>query len=305
MDFSVDIVEAIRKNRNEGADLLVATYKNRLFQAALGLCGDATMAEDLVFRTFEQVVAKIDTYREKEAFFGWMHTILINYYRMSLRGNVHKNTVPVGGMDEVEKLSGAVAEDAVVAALDGNMLRKAVEQLPSEMREVVVLHYFMDQPVGKIAKILSIAKGTVKSRLYYARLALGIRLGAVLKKPAVAVIAIGFFIAAAFAATFMVAEHPQMAEVDEPIFLYDSPVPFEVGLEEPEGLTLHNASPSKVAEGAERSLDADTAKGDAGRAKSTASLRLADFCSTFKESQSKPLPSFNSTAPNPVTILFR
>ena len=39
-----------------------------------------------------------------------------------------------------------------------------------------------------------------------------------MKKPAVALIAVGLFIAAAFAATFMVAEHPQMAEVAIPLF---------------------------------------------------------------------------------------
>lgn len=306
MNDSVNIVEAIRKNRNTGADVLITAYKNRLYQAALGLCGDSAMAEDLVFRTFEQVVAKIDAYREEEAFFGWMHTILLNYYRMSVRGNMQKNTVPTGGLNEMDGLSGVTGPETVIAPLDGNILRKAVEALTPEMREVVVLHYFMDQPVGKIAKILSIAKGTVKSRLHYARIALGIRLGAVLKKPAVALIAIGFFIVAAFAATFMVTEHPQMAEVDEPIFMDDSPVPFEAGFEEPEGLALHDVLPPPAAKEARHPLGAGAAQNTAaGRAKVSARLRLTDFSSSFREIRSKPLPSFNSTAPNPVVITFR
>ena len=69
MDSSVGIIEAIKKDRTAGAVRLVAEYKDRLYGAALGLCENASEAEDLVFRTFEQVIAKIDTYREDEAFF--------------------------------------------------------------------------------------------------------------------------------------------------------------------------------------------------------------------------------------------
>ncbi len=306
MNDTTDIIEEIRKDRDAGAARLVAEYKDRLYMAAFGLCGDAAIAEDLVFRTFEQVVSKVDAYREEEAFFGWMHTILLNYYRMSVRGQVAKNTVPAGGPNEMATLAGETDADTVVEAIDGDILRKAVERLSPEMREVVVLHYFMDQPVGKIAKILSIATGTVKSRLYYARLALGMMLGVAVKKPAVALIAVGLFIAAAFAATFMVAEHPQMAEVDEPIFMDDSPVPFEAGFEEPEGLTLNDVLPPPAAEGDRHPLCAGAAQNAAaGRAKVSASLRLTDFSSSFREIRSKTLPSFNSTAPNPVVITVR
>ena len=311
MEKSDNIVEAIRKDRKIGAERLVIEYKDRLYGIAFGLCGDAAEAEDLVFRTFEQVIARIDDYHEEDAFFGWMHTILRNYYLMSQRGNVSRKTVPVGGLDEMDEIAGSVDADTVVAAIDGDILRKVVDRLPAEMREVVVLHYFMNQPIGKIAKILSIAKGTVKSRLYYARLAIGMRLGVAIRKPAVALIAAGFFISAAFAATFMVLEHPQLEEVDEPIYLDDASLVFEDGFQD-EGdpvATMDAVSSAAAIACCPTPPDASAVGGHAPacsvRAKVSASFRLKDFRSSFKAVQTKPISSFSSIAANPATIAIR
>ena len=108
-----NIIEDIRKDRAAGADRLVAEYKNRLYNVAYGICGDEHEAEDLVFCTFEQVIAKIDDYQEQDAFFGWMCTILRNYHKMSVRAAVARNTVPSGGLGELAGLIGGTATDGV------------------------------------------------------------------------------------------------------------------------------------------------------------------------------------------------
>lgn len=313
MNESDSIVEMIRKDRRAGAARLVAEYKDRLYGVAYGLCGNVAEAEDLVFRTFEQVIAKIDGYCEEEAFFGWMHTILLNYYRMSVRGSMAKNTVPSGGLNELDGLSGAVGPETVIASLDGDILRQAVESLPKEMREVVVLHYFMDQPLGKIAKMLSIAKGTVKSRLHYARLMLGVRLGVVLRKPTAALIAVSLFLAATVAtAAFVAAEPAVTAEVDEPIFLDDAPLVFEDGFQDEGGCAVRDAATCTAEEGrcvsSRTVIPADVDSRPPAtviRAKVSVSRSIRGFRSCCKAVRSRPLPSFSSTAANPVVVVVR
>ena len=59
--------------------------------------------------------------------------------------------------------------------VDGGIVRQVLERMPEDIREVLLLHYFMDMPVGKIAKFLAMPVDTVKSRLHYARIALAIR----------------------------------------------------------------------------------------------------------------------------------
>ena len=309
MNTSGSIVELIRKDRRTGAERLVAEYKDRLYGIALGLCGNAAEAEDLVFRTFEQVIDKIDGYREDEAFFAWMHTILLNYYRMSVRSGMAKNTVPTGGLNEMDGLSGVAGPETVIAPLDGNILRKAVEALPQEMREVVVLHYFMDQPVAKIAKMLSIAKGTVKSRLHYARLTLGIRLGVALKRPAVVLIAIGLFLAATAATAAFVALAPSpVAEVDEPVFLDDAPLSFEVN--DPDGDdglcdAVPAVQPAETLGRVRESWMTEPAAEARTGTKVSAARKVMGFRPFFRESQSKTLPSFKSTAIDSMSVLLR
>ena len=194
------IVQEILRDREKGAVRLVSEYRERLYSAALALCRNETEAEDLVLKTFEQVIAKIESCRNEKAFYDWMYAILLNFYRKSIHGSMAKNTLPVGGWAEVDMIAGSADDAAAVEALDGDLVKRALESISPEMREVLMLHYFDDQPVRKIAKYLSISDGTVKSRLHYARIALARRLGVELKKPAVALVAAALVLAGIAAA---------------------------------------------------------------------------------------------------------
>ena len=195
-----DIARMILRDRESGASQLEAEYRERLYSVAFALCHDATEAEDLVFRTLERVIEKIETYRERDSFYDWMCVILQNLYRDSCRSKMVRGTMPVGGPAEMEPFAQTVDADTVVEAVDAEITRRALEKIPPQMREVLILHYFMDMSVKQIARTLMVAPGTVMSRLYHARRALAQRLGANLKKPAVAIIAAGLLLLGATAA---------------------------------------------------------------------------------------------------------
>ena len=190
----------ILRDRERGASQLEAEYRERLYSVAFALCHDATEAEDLVFRTIERVIDKIETYEERDSFYDWMCVILQNLYRDSCRSKMVRGTMPVGGPAEVEPFAQTVDADTVVEAVDAEIARRALEKIPPQMREVLILHSFMDMSVQQIARTLMVAPGTVMSRLYHARRALAQRLGANLKKPAVAMIAAGLLLIGATAA---------------------------------------------------------------------------------------------------------
>ena len=196
MKKTVNIVKEILSDSEKGAALLVSAYRNRLYTAALGLCKNPFEAEDLVFRTFEQVIAKIETCKDENSFYSWMYAILLNLYRKSVRGSMIKNTIPVGGWMEMDALGGTTDVSESLESLDGDVVRAALERISPEMREVLMLHYFDGQPLSRVAKYLSVSVGTVKSRLYYARMVLARRLNEQVKRPAVAMVAAALIIAA-------------------------------------------------------------------------------------------------------------
>ena len=200
MAETIGIIQEILQDREKGAVRLVSEYRERLYAVAIALCNDATEAEDLVFRTFEQVLDKVETCGSEASFYSWMCAILRNFHRHSVRRPVNRNTEPVGGQTEIEPLMDPVAADGIAAAIDSNILRESIEQMPPKMREMLILHYFMDQPVSQIARYLMLPMGTVLSRLHYARRALARRLNTQLKKPAAVLVVLGIAILCATAA---------------------------------------------------------------------------------------------------------
>ena len=205
-----DIAHKILHDRENGVAKLLAEYRDRLYSMALVLCRDKAEAEDLVFCAIERAIDKIDTFKNQDSLYSWLCVILVNLYRDSTRKKVNKGTMAVGGATEIEPFTEPVGPDGIVSAVDSGFVRQALESLPESMREVLVLHYFMDMPTAKIAKFLAQPVGTIKSRLHYARLVLGARLGVRLKKPAVALIAAGLFLLAAASAMVSV-----LADSDE------------------------------------------------------------------------------------------
>ena len=169
--YSMELYEEIVANREIGARRLVAEYGDRLFGASLVLCHDRQAAEDLVFRTFEQVVEKISLYDPKQSFYNWCYTILLNYFRSDCR---KMKAVVADEESWVEEHAQAARPDAPdhgerIGAED---LRTAVDSLPPKLRETVVLHYYDDKSIEEMSRITSSPIGTVKWRLNKARMLL-------------------------------------------------------------------------------------------------------------------------------------
>ena len=74
-------------------------------------------------------------------------------------------------LDEVETVAGDCFEPEVVAKRNEikDRLWKAISQLAPKHREVIILRHFQNLSYEQIAQTLFCSKGTVMSRLYYAR----------------------------------------------------------------------------------------------------------------------------------------
>ena len=169
----MELYEEIRNDREAGARRLVEEYRSRLMGMAMGLTSSPQEAEDLVFRTFEQVIRKIDDYRPTGSFYYWVCTILVNFRRMDLRkAAARPRFAGDGEIPEVAAEEPHDIADKLDFELTAEAVRGAVRELPENFREVVVLKYFDDMSVEDIAMVTGLNVGTVKSRLHYAREAL-------------------------------------------------------------------------------------------------------------------------------------
>jgi len=205
----MDIVQEIKSDHERGAQRLEREYRDRLTAVAMRVCGDKALSEDLVNETFAVALGRIDTLTDASAFFSWMCGILVNSHSHATRRKEHERVEYTANLPETAD-EGA---ERVFEEIDAGILRDAIEKLPQNMKEALLLHYFMEMPLKKVARILSVPTGTVMSRLYYARVLLGRRLGAKAKKHALAVAMLLLAAAAAVALVCRgpVAEDPSIA----------------------------------------------------------------------------------------------
>lgn len=164
-----DIWDEIREDREIGARRLVAEYGDRLYAAALLLCPNASDAEELVFRTFERALSRIDQFKPGGGFYGWLYVIMLNFRRMDLRRN-QPDFVPVGTVADIPEVADTSFID-VLSGVDTESVRGTIRKLPYSFAEVLVLRYFEGRSMEEIATMIQIPVGTVKSRLYHAKTA--------------------------------------------------------------------------------------------------------------------------------------
>ena len=164
----MEIWEEIAFDRERGAKRLVGELGDRLLTAAFQITQNSADAEDLVFRTFSQVIAKVGQYDGRSAFYTWIYRILLNFRRMDLR---KKGANALVFMDELPETVDPTPDPAEALALDSSAaeVRAGVARLPEPLREAVVLHYFEGLNVSEIAALAEIPVGTVKYRLFEAR----------------------------------------------------------------------------------------------------------------------------------------
>lgn len=140
----------------------------RLRRYARVLVRDPTYADDLVQDCLIRAISRLDSYEPGTNLRAWLFVILrnvvINDYHRGRRGPA------LTELSEVSASVGTAAEQEPHLMLDE--VRQAVERLPEEQRDIILL-----VPVGglayeEVAQILGIPIGTVRSRLSRARTAL-------------------------------------------------------------------------------------------------------------------------------------
>lgn len=148
-------------------------HLDSVYRVALRLSGDRTRAEDLTQETMLRAFRAWDQYRQGTNARAWLLTILrhtfINEYR---RTRNQPRPVDVSEVERYHVPSDAQEADPEGAfferIVDDEVLR-AIDALPAEFREVVVLSDIEGLTYAEMAELVGVPIGTIKSRLYRGR----------------------------------------------------------------------------------------------------------------------------------------
>jgi RNA polymerase sigma-70 factor (ECF subfamily) len=168
------LIDATLAGDTEAFGRLVERYQDRLYNSLLRFLGSAEDARDVSQDTFLQALTKLRSFRRESGFYTWLYRIGFNL-AMSRRRRMRpemsidclKHSAGVEPSDDgvgPERLMEAKERAAAVQA--------ALGRLADEHREVVVLREIEECSYETIAEILNVPIGTVRSRLFRARMQL-------------------------------------------------------------------------------------------------------------------------------------
>jgi RNA polymerase sigma-70 factor (ECF subfamily) len=159
----MDDAEAIKRCQQgdqEAFRHLVATYQKRAVAHAVAILFDREDAEDAVQDAFIDAFRAIGTFDTSRTFYQWFYVLLRNRcYKITAKRR-HTES-----LDDVQLLASqpGTVDDTRFA------LEKALHSLTREEREIVCLKYLSGLSYDELATHLQIPRGTVMSRLFYAR----------------------------------------------------------------------------------------------------------------------------------------
>ena len=162
---------------DKGALQLIAEHRQALFGKArkLGLGEDE--ADELVIRTIDRAIRKIDTYAGRGNIRTWMSEILENIFRNDHRSPVARGTSAVDA-DTLESCVGA--DNRTIEEIERNsdcdIVREAIRQLDPEYRKVVALYYYNELTLREIAAFMNSSTSSVSRKLEVGRRILAAKL---------------------------------------------------------------------------------------------------------------------------------
>jgi RNA polymerase sigma-70 factor (ECF subfamily) len=137
------------------------------------LSRNKTEAEDLVQETCLRALRGVGGLRSGDSAKSWLFTILRNIWLNQLR---HRRTAPDGvelDTDESRQIEPADAtqdpHSDYVSKVEREQVRAAIQRLPVEFREIIILREYEELSYQEIAAVLDCPPGTVMSRLARAR----------------------------------------------------------------------------------------------------------------------------------------
>ncbi len=147
----------------------------RLYNFACWLTQDRAAAEDLVQETYTKALKGFASFQQGSNFRAWIYRILRNTFLTSEAGL--KATVSLDSDEAVAEPSTTETPESVLfARFEQKTMQQALENLPVNYREMILLCDVEDMSYQEIAQALGIPMGTVMSRLSRARRAMRVLL---------------------------------------------------------------------------------------------------------------------------------
>ena len=167
------LIEDILKGKHHQFDILVTRYRNQVFRFLLKFIDDPVHAEDLAQETFIAAFQNLDTFRGNAKFLTWLLGIARNKVINDInRAGKRRSKMVSDQMLENHQSTDDTPLEYIEKKQQLSLLKKAIDQLAPDLKEVLVAVSMEGLSYDEVAHMQDIPVGTVKSKLFRARMML-------------------------------------------------------------------------------------------------------------------------------------
>ncbi len=153
---------------------LINRYKNRIYAYIVVFVKDKQLADDIFQDTFVKAINKMNSgsYKEEGKFIQWImriaHNLIIDHFRRIRRIPIFENKNSEFDIFDLVFETDPSVEDKMIIDQIHKDIRKLIEYLPDEQKEVLMLRYYSGMSFKDIAESTDVSINTALGRMRYA-----------------------------------------------------------------------------------------------------------------------------------------
>ena len=169
-----ELVKQFIEGDQKSIEILINRHKDRVYTYIVLIVKDTQLAEDIFQDTFIKVIKSLrkGKYQEKGIFVSWViriaHNLIIDYFRKSKHLKTYSSEDGEMDVFNTKKLAEDTIEDLMIDDQIASDVRKLVNLLPDEQKEVILLRHYGGLSFKEISEQTGVSINTALGRMRYA-----------------------------------------------------------------------------------------------------------------------------------------
>ncbi len=183
-----ELVKRVQKGDKGAFDLLVLKYEHKIVNLVMRYVRDQDIALDISQEAFIKAYRALPRFRGDSAFYTWLYRIAVNTAKNHLAAQRRRPAdIELDLQDPDQyglhaKLKETDTPEAVALSDElQEILERAIQALPEDLRTAIVLRELDGMSYEEIAQTMDCPVGTVRSRIFRARDAIGKKVGTLIR----------------------------------------------------------------------------------------------------------------------------
>jgi len=183
-----ELVKRVQKGEKGAFDILVLKYEHKIVNLVMRYVRDPELSLDITQEAFIKAYRALPRFRGDSAFYTWLYRIAVNTAKNHLAAQRRRpKDIELDLQDPEQyglhaKLKETDTPEAVALSQElQETLERAIAALPDDLRQAIVLRELDGMSYEEIAQTMDCPVGTVRSRIFRARDAIGKKIGTLVR----------------------------------------------------------------------------------------------------------------------------